>query len=41
MTAPSRRTGNPAIRGVAPYDDANPTREWMASRTQIEAEAVN
>jgi uncharacterized coiled-coil protein SlyX len=33
------RTGT--LRGVAPYGDGNPTREWMASRTQVEAEAVN
>ena len=33
------RTGT--LRGVAPYGEGNPTREWMASRTQVEAEAVN
>jgi hypothetical protein len=33
------RTGT--LRGVAPYGEDNPTREWMASRTQVEAEAVN
>jgi uncharacterized coiled-coil protein SlyX len=33
------RTGT--LRGVAPYGDGNPTREWMASRPQVEAEAVN
>ena len=33
------RTGT--LRGVAPYGDGNPTREWMASRAQVEAEAVN
>jgi hypothetical protein len=31
------RTGT--LRGVAPYGDDNPTREWMVSRPQIEAEA--
>ncbi|MCA1846645.1 MAG: hypothetical protein LC792_26310 [Actinobacteria bacterium] len=29
------------IRGVAPYGEGNPTREWMVSRTQIETEAQN
>ncbi len=33
------RTGT--LRGLAPYGDGNPTREWMASRPQVEAEAVN
>ena len=33
------RTGT--LRGVAPYGEGNPTREWMASRPQVEAEAVN
>jgi hypothetical protein len=33
------RTGT--LRGVAPYGDGNPTREWMASRPQVEAEAAN
>lgn len=31
------RTGT--LRGVAPYGDGNPTREWMVSRPQVEAEA--
>jgi septal ring factor EnvC (AmiA/AmiB activator) len=29
------------LRGVAPYGEGNATREWMASRTQVEAEALN
>jgi hypothetical protein len=29
------------LRGVAPYGEGNPTREWMVSRTQIETEAQN
>jgi hypothetical protein len=33
------RTGT--LRGLAPHGEGNPTREWMASRPQVEAEAVN
>jgi len=29
------------IRGLPPYSDGNPTREWVVSRTQIETEATN
>lgn len=36
-----RRLRSGTLRGVAPYGDGNPTREWVASRTQIEAEALN
>jgi hypothetical protein len=36
-----RRLRLGTLRGVAPRGDGNPTREWMASRTQIEAEALN
>jgi hypothetical protein len=33
------RTGT--LRGVAPYGEGNPTREWMVSRPQVETEAQN
>jgi hypothetical protein len=36
-----KRLRSGTLRGVAPYGDGNPSREWMASRTQIEAEAAN
>jgi hypothetical protein len=36
-----KRLRSGTLRGVAPYGDGNPTREWMASRTQIETEAQN
>jgi hypothetical protein len=29
------------LRGLAPYSDGNPSREWVVSRSQIEAEAAN
>lgn len=29
------------LRGLPPYSDRNPTREWVVSRTQIETEAAN
>ncbi len=29
------------VRGLPPYSDGNPTREWVVSRTQIETEAAN
>jgi hypothetical protein len=29
------------LRGLAPYSDGNPTREWVVSRSQIETEAAN
>jgi hypothetical protein len=36
-----KRLRSGTLRGVAPYGDGNPTREWMVSRTQVEAEARN
>lgn len=36
-----KRLRSGTLRGVAPYGDGNPTREWMVSRTQIETEAQN
>jgi hypothetical protein len=36
-----KRLRSGTLRGVAPYGEANPTREWMVSRTQIESEAQN
>jgi uncharacterized coiled-coil protein SlyX len=29
------------VRGLPPYSDGNPTREWVVSRAQIETEAAN
>jgi hypothetical protein len=29
------------LRGLAPYSDGNPSREWIVSRSQIETEAAN
>jgi hypothetical protein len=29
------------LRGVAPYGEGNPSREWMVSRSQVETEAQN
>ena len=29
------------LRGLPPYSEGNPTREWVVSRTQIETEATN
>jgi hypothetical protein len=29
------------VRGLPPYCDGNPTREWVVSRTQIETEAAH
>ena len=36
-----KRLRSGTLRGVAPHDEGNPTREWMVSRTQIETEAQN
>ena len=36
-----KRLRSGTLRGVAPYGEGNPTREWMVSRTQIETEAQN
>lgn len=36
-----KRLRSGTLRGVAPYGEGNPTREWMVSRTQIETEARN
>ena len=36
-----KRLRSGTLRGVAPYGDAHATREWMVSRTQVEAEAQN
>src|SRR4051812_39280406 len=33
-----KRLRSGTLRGVAPYGEGNPTREWMVSRTQIETE---
>src|SRR2546421_1071920 len=29
------------LRGLAPYSDGNPSREWVVSRSQVETEAAN
>lgn len=29
------------VRGLPPYSDGNPTREWVVSRAQIQTEAAN
>ena len=36
-----KRLRSGTLRGVAPYGEGNPAREWMVSRTQIETEAQN
>jgi hypothetical protein len=36
-----KRLRSGTLRGVAPYGEGNPTREWVVSRTQIESEALN
>jgi hypothetical protein len=36
-----KRLRSGTLRGVAPYGEGNPTREWMVSRAQIETEAQN
>lgn len=36
-----KRLRSGTLRGVAPYGDGNPSREWMVSRTQVETEAQN
>ena len=36
-----KRLRSGTLRGVAPYGEENPTREWMVSRTQVETEAQN
>jgi hypothetical protein len=36
-----KRLRSGTLRGVAPYGEGNPTREWMVSRTQVETEAQN